>query len=233
MNLASILAFSRAQVQTDSNGLTDPNGIIYANEANADFHRRLVEKNVDASQVQEASILGIANQGTYPYPTKPASILALKTIEVNYVDTNTNNYVTASQVDVSNLPQGISFSYLRGNQNQASPLFDDRGNSFEIFPTPTATTSLPGLVNIFYYAQPSIYSATTDTVNYPESLDTTILGWRIAANYLYSLGESRIPDGDKFMQRYEDRVSQYIATLSRGSQQPIQASPLPLTGWEY
>lgn len=226
MNVASILAFSRAQVQTNSTGLTDANGIIYANEANADFHRRLVEHNVDASQLSEASI--VTGLGVNSYPSNP-SILALKAIEVNYVDQSNSNYKVAEQIDVSNLPAGVSFSYLRSNASTRNPLFDDRGNSFELFPTPTASIT----TRIFYYAQPSIYTATTDNVNYPENIDPTILGWRVSANYLYSLGTARIPDGDKFMVNYENRVKQYIGTLSRGVQTPQKTVPIQDSGWEY
>ena len=226
MILSSILSFARAQVQTNSSGLTDANGIIYANEALQDFHRRLVEKAVDASQLQESSVL--TSTGINSYPGNP-SVLALKTIEVNYTDTSNNNYKVANQVDVANLTDGTSFSWLRGNASQGSPKFDDRGDKYEIFPTPTTTA----MVRMFYFAQPSVYSATSDSVVYPENMDTTILGWRIAANYLYSLGSQRIPDGDKFMARYEDRVKQYISTLSRGSQQPIKATPIQATGFEF
>jgi len=233
MQLSTVLSFARAQVQTDINGLTDANGIIYANEALLDFHRRLVQHGVDASQLQESSITGVAGQGVYMYPAIPASVMALKAIEVNYTNTDSDNYITAQQIDVSNLPQGQSFSYLRNNQLTINPLFDDRGDRIEIFPTPTSANNLTGLINMFYFTQPSVYSSSIATVNYPESLDTTILGWRIAANYLYSLGSSRIPDGDKFMQRYEDRVTQYIETLGRGSQQPLKAQALQLDGWNY
>lgn len=230
MTLATILAFARAQVQTDSNGLTDANGIIYANEALQDFHRRLVASGVDASQLQESYTDGTVNVGTYRYPT---DMLFLKAIELNYADTQPNNYKSAEQVDVSNIPGNSSFSWLRGNASIYTPQFDDRGDWFEIFPTPLSNNNLSQLIRLFYYLAPTQYTATSDTVAYPESLDTTILGWRIAANYLYSLGSARIPDGDKFMLNYENRVKQYIATLSRGVQTPIQVTPLPINGWQF
>ena len=58
--LSNVLAFARAQAQTDVNGLTDANGIIFANEALQDFHRRLVGAGVDASQIQESYTDGVA-----------------------------------------------------------------------------------------------------------------------------------------------------------------------------
>lgn len=227
MQLSTVLNFARAQVQTDSNGLTDANGIIFANEALQDFHRRLVATGVDASQLQESYTDIVAVQGTYLYPT---NMLFLKAIELNYTDTSANNYKQAEQVDVSNIPGKVSFSFLRQNASQALPQFDDRGDWYEIFPTPVTGNSQG--IRIFYFLQPTQYTSVSDTVAYPESLDTTILGWRIAYSYLYSLGTARIPDADKFLVNYENRVKQYIATLSRGIQTPNQAQGLQLTGWD-
>src|SRR3990167_730614 len=103
--LATILAFSRAQSQTDSNGLTDAKGIIFANEALLDLHNHLISHGIDASQVQESYTDGTANQGTYLYPT---DMWFLKAIEVNFTDTTASNYITASQLDASNIPAGQS-----------------------------------------------------------------------------------------------------------------------------
>ncbi len=230
MTLQTVLAFARAQVLTDSNGLTDANGIIFANEALADFHRKLVNRNVDASQIQESYQDATAGQGTYLYP---ANMLFLKTIELNYTDTSANNYQQAIKVDISNLEGPSSFSWLRTNASAATPKFDDHGDWFEIFPTPTAANNLSQLMRIFYFLAPTLYVTTSDTVAYPENLDAAILGWRIAADYLYSLGTERIGDGDKFNAKYEERVTQYIATLSRGSQTPVQARPIQLDGFEF
>lgn len=228
MTLTTVLNFARAQALTDSNGLTDANGIIFANEALQDFHRKLVSRGVDASQLQEAYTAATAGQGTYLYPT---DMMFLKAIELNYVSTDPTAYVPASQVDVANLPAGTSFSWLRGNANKMSPLFDDRGDWYEIFPTPTGSDALTQLIRIFYFLKPTEYSSVSDIIAYPENLDTTILGWRIAASYLYSI--SQIDEGDKFNAKYEERVNQYIATLSRGVQTPTQATPIQLTGWNF
>lgn len=226
--LSQVLAFSRAQAQTDSNGLTDTNGIIFANEALVDFHRRLVDKGVDASQVQEAYTSGTANQGTYLYPT---DMLFMKAIELNYGDTTAQNYRLATQVDVSNLPGWQSFSYLRQTCSRYEPQFDDRGDWFEIFPTPTGADNLSQLIRIFYFLKPTEYSSTSDTIAYPESQDIRILGWRIAAMYYYSL--NKMVEGDAFNLKYEERVNQYCETLARGSQQPTTATVIQLTGWEF
>ena len=226
--LSTVLAFSRAQCQTDSNGLTDTNGLIFANEALVDFRRRLITAGVDASQVQEAYRDGVVGTGTYLYPT---DMFFLKAIELNYTDASTNNYRTAEQCDVSNLPQGTSFSWLRENQSAYNPQFDDHGDWFEIFPTPTAANNVGNLIRIFYFLEPTEYTSTSDTITYPESLDYRTIGWRIAASYYYSL--NKMLEGDAFNKKYEERCEQLITTLSRGTQQPIQASPIQITGWQF
>ena len=226
--LANILTFSRAQSQSDSNGLTDVNGIIYANEALVDFHRRLTAGGIDASQTQEAYRDGAVGTGTYLYPD---DLLFLKAIEANFTNTNANDYKLATQVDVSNLPNGMSFSYLRGYADKSAPYFDDRGDQFEIFPTPTAGDNVGSMFRIFYFIKPTEYTATTDTISYPVSLDYRILGWRIASDYLMSLGKFEIAQA--FNNKYEERVLQLIATLGRGSQQPLQSTSIQLDGWEF
>lgn len=224
--ISQVLTFARAQAQTDSNGLTDANGILYANEALVDFHRRLIDEGVDASQLQESYTDSTANTGTYLYPT---DMLFMKAIELSYSGGDAANYRLATQVDVSNLPGWQSFSWLRKNGDPYNPQFDDRGDWFEIFPTPTSTVSQ--MIRIFYFLKPTEYSATSDTVAYPESMDIRILGWRIAAMYYYSL--NKMAEGDAFNLKYEERVKQYCATLARGSQQPTTATPIQITGWEF
>lgn len=229
MLLSTVIQFARAQCQTDSNGLTDAVGLVFANEALEDFHRKLVTAGVDASQLQEAYRDGTVNTGTYLYPT---DMLFLKAIELNYANTDAQQYRTASQVDVANLPVG-SFSQLRVNANTETPMFDDRGDWYEIFPTPTSAHNVSQLIRIFYFLKPTQYSSTSDTISYPENLDQTILGWRIAASYLWSLGQEKLLQGDAFNVKYENRVKDYIATLARGVQQPLQATPIQIDGFQY
>lgn len=228
MILSTILNFARAQAQTDSNGLTDANGIIFANEALQDLHRKLVAAGIDASQIQEVYRDTAIGSGTYIYPS---DMLALKTIELNYNDTDPSNYKTATQVDVANLNNASSFSWLRVNADPNNPLFDDRGDWFEIFPTPTGNVNTSQAIRLIYFLQPTEYITTGDTVSYPESLDTAFLGWRIAASYLYSLGN--IPQGDAFNAKYDQRIRDYIELLGRGSQQPLRPSGLHITGFEF
>ena len=230
--VSDILSFARTQAKTDSNGLTNANGLIFANEALSDFHRRLIARGVDASQLQEsyrdASVPSAGNGSTFLYPT---DMFFLKAIEVNYTDTNQQNYKRASQVDVSNIQGNQSFGWLRNNASKDEPMFDDRGDWYEIFPAFTSSDNVSQAIRIFYFIRPTDYTAVNNTITYPVSLDYRILGWRIAASYLYSLG--KIPDGDAFNQKYEKRVEELISTLSRGSQQPIEARRLSLDGFEF
>lgn len=224
--LADALTFSRAQAQTDSNGLTNTNGIIFANEALLDFRRRLTTAGVDAAQLQEAYEDITIDVGTYLYPSDMAW---LKAIELNYGDTLQQNYVTAEQVDVSNLPNNSSFSWLRENAVSSRPYFNDMGDWFEIFPTPTSTNASG--IRIWYFLEPQEYTATSDTIAYPESLDYRILGWRIIGNYYYSL--NKFDEGDRFYQKYEDRVVQLISTLGQGTQMPLTATGIQDNGWNF
>ena len=226
--LSDIGTFARTQAKTDSNGLTNANLIVFANEAQSDFHRRLIARGVDASQLQESYRDGVANTGTYLYPT---DMFFLKAIELNYTDTNAENYKRAEQVDVSNLQGNMSFGWFRKNASKESPQFDDRGDWYEIFPTPVSTDNVSQLIRLFYFLKPTDYTAVADTLAYPITLDYRILGWRVAASYLYSLG--KINEGDAFNLKYEKRTDELIATLSRGVQTPLQAKNIFLTGYEF
>jgi len=230
--VANIGSFARAQCQTDSNGLTDANLIIFANSRLVDFHRQLVNKGVDASQLQEsycdAVVPTSGNGTTLAYPT---DCLALKAIEVNYSNTNAEDYIKAEQVDVSNLSSNNSFSYLRKNASTQAPKFDDRGDWYEIFPAFQSGDNTSQAIRLFYYLKPTEYTATTDTVAYPENIDYRILGFGICADYLNSQG--KFNEALAFEQKYTDRVQQYISTLGRGSSQPIKPTPLQISGWDF
>ena len=228
--VSDAISFARTQAQTNADGLTDASGLIWANEALVDFRRRLIVAGVDASQLQESYRDGTVGQGTYLYPT---DMFWLKAIELNYANSTGQDYKTATQLDVSNIPGNKSFGWLRTNANGATPYFDDRGDWYEIFPTPTAAHNTSQLIRIFYYLKPTEYTAVGNTIAYPESLDYRILGWRIAASYFYSLGGDKINQGDAFNSKYEERVKQLVTTLARGSQQPIQAVSIQLDGWEF
>lgn len=227
--VTDILNFSRSIAQTDSNGLTDANGLIFANEALLDFHRELIYKNIDASQIQEAYEDLTANVGTYLYPS---DMFILKTIELNFADQSAQNYLVAQQVDVANLPSGTmptSFSWLRVNAPTAAPLFDDRGDWFEVFPTPITGNSQG--IRIFYYLAPTPFTTVSDTISYPSTLDYRIMGWRIAANYKRSLLD--FVSAEAFEAEYQKHLGQIRTSLGEGSQQPLTATPVQIDGWQF
>lgn len=217
---------ARRFCQTDSNGLTDTLGIEFGNEALLDFRRRLLSAGVDAAQVQESYANMAANTGTYTYPS---DMFWLKAIELNYTSAVGQDYITATQVDVSNLPNMMSFGYLRENANTNQPYFDDRGDWYEIFPTPDSANSQG--IRLFYFLEPTLYTATSNTVAYPESLDDRILAYRIAADYYRSL--NKFDEALAYDTQYETRVKDIIATLSRGSQQPITSQEITWNGFEF
>lgn len=224
--LASVLDFARTQSQTDSNGLKDTPGIVFANEALLDFRRRLISAGVDAAQVQEAYRDMAAGVGTYLWPS---DMWWNKAIELGYGGGAEAGFIRGQQADAANLPGNQSFGWLRTHASTQSPYFDDRGDWYEIFPTPQAAVT--GGIRIIYFLKPTEYTATSDTIAYPESLDYRVIGWRVAANYQRSLKD--FETAITFDTEYEKRCAQIIATLSRGTQQPIQAAPLSLTGWEF
>jgi len=232
--LSNVITFSRAQAQTDSNGLTDANAIIFANSRLVDFHRQLINSGVDASQLQEAycdAVIPTAGNGTtLAYPT---DCLALKTIEVNYQNTNAQDYIRANQVDVANLSGQNAFSYLRQYASTQSPQFDDRGDWYEIFPAFQSGNNTSQAIRLFYYLKPTEYTSTGDTISYPESIDYRILGFGVCSDYYNSL--NKFEEALAFENKYQDRVKQYISTLGRGSSQPIQPSSLDVgdNGWQF
>src|ERR1700679_37186 len=123
-------------VQSDSNGLTDTNGLAYYNDIFQNITQSMFERDINAAQIAYFQTNITANQGQYAWP---ANMFSLKTIEVNYQDTTQQNYRQPSKVDVANLQGETSFDFMRVNQPTQSPLFTNYGDTFEIFPTPTVS----------------------------------------------------------------------------------------------
>ncbi len=224
--LNDVLGFSRVQAQTDSNGLVDSDGIIYANEAISDFRRRLTTAGVNAAQLQESYETIVGGVGTYLYPT---NLAWMKAIELNYADATPQNYVSAERVDESNLPGNTSFSWLRLNAQAQRPYFSDKGDWFEIFPTPMNSNAAG--IRIWYFLKPTEFTSVNDNISYPESLDYRILGWRVAASFYKTL--NKFDEAMFFDKEYEGRVTQFIQTLGPGTQQPLEAKAIQETGWNF
>lgn len=232
--VADAIQYSRQLSQTDSGGITDTLGLTFASDAKNNIILAMVQRSIDAAQTAEAyaTILPSDNPpGRFAWPT---DMLALKTVEVNFNGSSQTNYVQAQPMDVANI-QFVSFDYLRANQPTTWPLFDNRGDTAELFPTPTVST----LVRIFYFKQPVDYSATSDTIAYPISIDYRCLGARIAALYALSQGQTGMKNRytvsvmTAFENEYQSRLKNMISILAPTSQQPIQPTPLLISGWQY
>jgi hypothetical protein len=153
---------------------------------------------------------------------------ALKTIEVNWSDSTSQNYLQAKPMDVANI-QDASFSWLRVNQPQTAPVFDNRGDQFEIFPTPTVANGQG--IRIFYYLTPTEAPDVGTAIQYPQSLDYRALSCLIASRYYKS--QNDINMAQVYETEYKERIAKIINILAPGTQQPITPSPLSISGWNF
>lgn len=232
------ITYARQLCQTDSGALSDSLGLAFANDALQDFTRTLIENKIDAAQTIEAyaTILPTDNPpGRFAWPT---DMYSLKTIEVNFNGSAQSDYLQATAMDVANI-QNQSFDWLRLNQSVRTPLFDNRGDTAEIFPTPTSTTT----VRIFYFQQPTEFSSTASTISYPLSLDYRCIACKIANLFETSLEKSGLAmnrgkvfatgQAALFDRMYQDRLDKIVQILAPASQQPITPTPLIITGWQF
>ena len=186
----------------------------------------MLNRNIDAAQTQEAyTNLSTNNPNTYAFPN---DMFALKTIEVNYSDQQQQNYLQGTELKVSNI-QYNSFDWLRVNQNPNVPLFDNRGDTFELFPIPSAANT--NGIKIFYYLTPTEFVATSSTINYPLTLDYRCVAARVAALYALSVGSMDVYQIAQM--EYGKRLHDIINILAPASQQPITPQKLIISGFQY
>ncbi len=223
-SILAAITYARQLSQTDSNGLSDTLGLAFANDAQNDVIRELTERNINAAKLTfpPASVL---SAGTTSF-SWPADLYLLKTIEVNYVDTNQRNYIQAENVEIANA-QGQSFDQLRVNQPTTRPLFANYGNTWEIFPTPLT----PASVKFVYFTLPTEYPDVGTAIPYPLTLDYRILGVKISELYKMSLDE--FTSAQSFDVEYKKRLNKIINILAPASQQPITAEVLHISGFEF
>lgn len=225
-SVLSVITYSQQLAQTDSNSIGSVLGLALYNDSLQTFHRDLLNRGIDASQTQEAyRNLTTDSPNTYLWPS---DMYMLKTIEVNWQDTTEQNYLQAAPLDVANI-QGVSFSYLRANQNQNSPLFDNRGDQFEIFPTPTVANT--NGIRIFYYLTPTEATTVEQAVQYPLTLDYRVASCKMAS--LYYKTQNDLDMAALYEKEYVERVDKIIKILAPGTQQPITPQPLQISGWSY
>ncbi len=188
--------------------------------------RELIARDIDAAQTQEAyTNLTTNSPNTYLFPS---NMYALKTIEVNFQDNVQQNYLQAMPMDVANI-QNRSFDWLRVNQSIANPLFDNRGDQFEIFPTPqTANTNG---IRIFYFISPTEAPDVGTAISYPQTLDYKALSAKMASMYYKSQNDPEM--AAIYEQDYQSRLKKIINILAPSSQQPITPEPLRISGWSF
>jgi hypothetical protein len=225
-SVLSAVQYAQQLAQTDSNGIGSVLGLSFYNDALQTFHRDLINRGIDASQTQEAyRDLTTDSPNTYLWPS---DMYALKTIEVNWQDQEAQNYLQATPLDVANI-QDVSFSWLRSHQNQQSPLFDNRGDQFEIFPTPQAANAQG--IRIFYYLTPTEVTNVGQAIQYPLTLDYRAGSCKMAS--LYYKSQNDVEMALVYENEYKERVDKIIKILAPGTQQPITPTPLQISGWQY
>lgn len=225
-SVLSAIQYAQQLAQTDSNNIGSVLGLALYGDALQTFHRDLLNRGIDASQTQEAyRDLTTNSPNTYLWPS---DMYMLKTIEVNWQDTTEQNYLQAMPLDVANI-QNVSFSWLRSNQNQQTPLFDNRGDQFEIFPTPQRTNAQG--IRIFYYLTPTEPTNVGQAIQYPVTLDYRAVSCKMAS--LYYKTQSDVDMALVYENEYKDRIEKIIKILAPGTQQPITPQPLAITGWNF
>lgn len=225
--VSDIITAARQKAQTDSNGISDTNGLAWANDGLLSITRDLIKRGVDAAQTQEsyATLSPTDSQpGRFAWPT---DMFALKTIELDYSGTGGQNYIQAEKLDVSNLQGKTSWDFLRLNQDVYSPQFTNHGDTGEVFPTPTSAT----LIRIFYYLTPTPYTAVGNTVVYPSTLDFDVLTDKILVSYYQSLEKFDI--AAQWEAEYKSTIDDFIGILGPQSKQPIQPQKLRISGWQF
>lgn len=234
-SLSTPIQFARQIANTNSSSLTDSKAIAYATDSLFVSRKEFAKYGVDAGEIAEVYFTPTAGTGVYNYPdgSNPAipPMYLLKAIEVNFNNTNQSNYLPAKKLDVSNTPTSYSFDYLRANQSVLNPLYDDHGNFFEVFPTPTASMNLTNAIKLIYFIQPVPYVATTDGITFPESNDPNILGYGIASRFLQSI--FKFDEASQLETKMLQKVATTVQTLGTGGQMPTSPASIPWSGAEF
>lgn len=221
------ITYARQKAKTDSNGISDTNGLAWANTGLLDGTRELILRGVDAAQVVESYTTIAATDdppGRFAWPT---DMWMLKTIEMDYTGGGGSAYIQGKKVDISNLQAGTSWDYLRSNQPTSQPLFTNHGDTGEAFPTPTSSA----LVRIFYFLEPTEYSTVASIIAYPQSLDYRYIGDKILEGYYQSLGQ--IDNANAWGQIAMKKLTDSINILVPQSKQPTQSESLHINGWQF
>lgn len=225
-SVLAAIQYAQQLAQTDANNIGSVLGLALYNDALQTMTRDMLNRGLDAAQTQEAyRTLTTDSPNTYLWPS---DMYALKTIEVNWQDQTEQNYIQAKPMDVANI-QNRSFSWLRANQSISDPLFDNRGDQFEIFPTPTSANA--NGIRIFYFLTPTEATDVNQAIQYPQTLDYRALSTLMASRYYKTQGDTEM--AMVYAQEYAERIAKIINILAPGTQQPITPQPLAITGWSF
>lgn len=223
-SVLAAITYTQQLAQTDTNGIGSVLGLALYNDALNEWTRDMLNKNIDASGVQEEyRDLSTNSPNTYLWPE---DMYALKTIEVNWEDQTEQNYIQAMPMDVANI-QGQSFSWLRSNQAQSQPLFDNRGDWFEIFPTPIVGNAQG--IRIFHFKKPTEATDVGDAVVYPQLLDYRTISCKMAALYYKIQNDAEM--AAIYEAEYQSRIAKINRITEQGTQQPKTPQRLAITGW--
>lgn len=248
MQLSTVITLARTFAQTDLNGLTDFDAINLATEAQTSMVFDLVKRGIDAASVVEAYLNATTQVGIYSWPdgatipwvnvstggTAP-TLLFLKTINVNYIDSTAGNYVEPSLVDSGNLPVGTSYQQMRSHNSKNVPMLENRGSTFEIYPAPNATNgdNLIKFFTMLYFVVPTAFVATSDIVSYLISLNPSMLAWRMAYTQAMRGNEEAMSRAKGYLSEYSTSLNTTENILKQGSEKPINATGVQLTGFEF
>jgi hypothetical protein len=224
--VSTILAYAENKTQAGTGTINNTTlGVPFLNDAVVDYRKDLIKRNIDAGQISEAYATPSApptGQGSvFAFPT---DYFFLKTIEVNMTDGQQQDYIQAQPLDAANTPAGTSYDWLRVNQDPNNPMFDDRGNVFEIFPSFAHATNFNNALKILYFVQPTVYVNLSDSIVYPDTLDWQALGTRVASLYYQSL--NKFTEADYWEKKYGARIENIIVTQAQGSKQQLQPQGL-------
>lgn len=232
-----VLQYARVLAKTDSNGITESgstsNGTFFLNEALFDMRRKLIDKREDLfiqesqRDIASAQITGGTTPGKFLFPD---NMWFLKNMQINLIDSsNASLYKQAQKVDSSNVPSGVSWEWLKANQPNDQPLFDFRGDWFEIAPTPTQT--ITNGIKIFYFTAPTLVLSVANTLSFPEFMDYRPLSYKVASIFLSTLGNNeKSLDLDN---KYNNMLNNFIVMVGTGDQTPLKASIIRDTGFNY
>lgn len=225
--VADAILYARQKGGTDSNGISDTNGLAWANSGLIDITRELIKRNIDASQIAESSATLSPSDVPPGQFAWPSDMFMLKTTSINYTDSSQTNFTQLSKMDVANIQGSNSLDDLRLNQPTTDPLFTNHGDTGEVLPTPIRSA----ILKIFYYLAPTEYSSTSSTVNYPQSLDYRVLGDKILEAYYESIQDFTVAQawGAQAVKKINDSVQ----ILGPQSQQPTTPKGLQITGWQF